>query len=51
MASLNISGASVLAFGWDILVLLHEVNFSLGLSSFISLDWAPFSRCLASKGP
>lgn len=42
MASVNISGASVLAVGGDISVLLHEVHFSLGLPSFINLDRAPF---------
>lgn len=31
MASLKYLGTQCLAVGWDILVLLHEVHFSLGL--------------------
>lgn len=41
--------ASLLAVSWDISVLLHEFWHSLGLSSFINQNQAPFTWWLVSK--
>ena len=41
MTSLTYLGLG--AVGWDILVVLHEVPHSHGLSSFINPDWVAFT--------